>query len=444
MTLIEQALSTATDTRVFRVGHGILPEVADVFASSFPGKTAKIVADGTTWKVAGKRVEALLRAAGVPCAKPLVLPAEPRPTATYENLCIVRDALAADGPDARAVAVGSGTINDLCKRASTELERPYLCVATAASVDGYASFGAPITKDNFKKTWPCAAPLAIVADTEILLTAPHDLTASGYADLAAKIPSGADWILADAVGADPIREDVWATTQLPLRGWINDPAGLKAGSPAAMDSLFTGLAMTGFAMQTTHTSRPASGAEHLFSHCWEMMEVRRPDGEHPSHGDKVGIGALSTTWLLLRFFDERFSADQIDAAIAAYPTWEARERHIRDILPAGAVCEEAIAASKAKFPDETALRERLGVIAARWDELAGRVREQLYPFDEFRAMLRAAGCPTTPEEIGVPRSEVYRAAYGAEVIRNRYTILDLLQDTGRLDRYVRGLDAIWG
>ena len=66
--------------------------------------------------------------------------------------------------DATPVAVGSGTLNDIVKRAAHELERPYLCVATAASMDGYTAFGAAITKEGYKQTMtarrrgPCRRP----------------------------------------------------------------------------------------------------------------------------------------------------------------------------------------------------------------------------------------------------------------------------------------------
>ena len=443
MTLIEQALSTATDTREFRVGHGILPQTAEVFKTHFPGKKARIVADETTWRVAGERVFAILRDAGVDCAEPLVFPARPQPYADVDFLARVRAAIESGGPDCRAVAVGAGTLNDLCKRASTELERPYMCVATAASVDGYASYGAPITKEGFKKTWPCAAPIAIVADSEILLTAPRDLTASGYADLAAKIPSGSDWIIADALEEVPIRPDIWATTQTPLRDWVADPAGLAAGDPAAMGKLFTGLAMTGFAMQTMHDSRPASGAEHLFSHCWEMHHILRPDGTTPSHGDKVGIGSLCTTHLMESLFAKPFTAADIDAAVAAYPSWESREAFIRSQFEPGLMLNEVIAASRSKYPTPEKLRARLGLLASKWDDLAARVKAQLYTFDELRSRLSAAGCPVTPEGIGVKAADVHVTALRAELIRNRYTILDLAQDAGRLNVLAHELDTIW-
>ncbi len=437
--LISQALKTATDTKEFRAGEGIIGEVSELFLKWFPSKRALIVADETTWRVCGARVMAVLAEAGVSLPKPYIFPAEPVPAASYENLCEVRKALEDAGSDAVAVAVGSGTINDLCKRASFELSRKYMCVATASSVDGYASFGAPITQEGFKKTWPCDAPLAILADTDVLLSAPKELAASGYADLMAKVVSGADWILADAVLEDPIREDVWATTQVPLRSWIDNPELLANGDADAMTRLFTGLAMTGFAMQTTHTSRPASGAEHLLSHHWEMLEITMPDGTHPSHGYKVGIGVILSAKLMEYFFSEPFTADDIERAVAEYPDWETREAAIRDLLPEGRIADEAVEASKAKHLTNEQLRARLTIIAERYDELKKRVLAQILPSEEFVRRLKIVGAPSLPAEIGVSDKVLVEGVRGAQMIRNRYTILDLVFDAGRLNKYAARL-----
>ena len=99
------------------------------------------------------------------------------------------------------VAVGAGTINDLVKRASVEAKTPgYLCVATAPSVDGYTSYGAALTVNGVKKTVPCPAPTAILADNRVIGSAPLPMIAAGYADLAAKIVAGADWHIAATLG----------------------------------------------------------------------------------------------------------------------------------------------------------------------------------------------------------------------------------------------------
>ena len=104
---------------------------------------------------------------------------------------------------------------------------------------------------------------------------------------------------------------------------------------------------------------------------------------------------------------------------------------------------EVIAASRSKYPTPEKLRARLGLLASKWDDLAARVKAQLYPFDELRSRLSAAGCPVTPEGIGVKAADVHVTALRAELIRNRYTILDLAQDAGRLNVLAHELDTIW-
>ena len=443
MNLTDQALTTATDTRTFLIGAGFLSRVPEAFQKDFPGATAFLVADDNTWAAAGETVQKALATAGISCAEPLILPADPAPYADFETMTLVREHLVAAGETARAVAVGAGTINDLCKRASEELSRPYLCVPTAASVDGFASYGAPITKDGFKSTWPCAAPLTIVADTDVLRSAPAAMTASGYADLAAKLTGGADWIIADILGFDPIRQDVWETTQTPLRGWLSDPECLAEGDPEALDDLFTGLAMTGFAMQTMHSSRPASGAEHMMSHIWEMSHLKRADGTIPSHGEKVGIGTLISTALSEHFFSTPFTEADIPAAMAAYPSWEEREATLRSLFHEGTILDGVLAACKAKHLVPDALRVELGRIVERWDKLSLRVRRQLIPFATLRDMFRKAGCPIRPEDIGVAARSVPAAVMAAQLIRNRYGILDLAFETGRLPVLATAMAEIW-
>ena len=90
------------------------------------------------------------------------------------------------------------------KLAAHRTGRQYLCVATAASMDGYTAYGRRSRTTGSKQTFDCPAPRAVVADIDVIAAAPPELTASGYADLLAKITAGADWIVADALGVEPI------------------------------------------------------------------------------------------------------------------------------------------------------------------------------------------------------------------------------------------------
>ena len=172
-----------------------------MFGELFPGMgKAIVVEDPRTRAVAGERVIALLKAAGIEVAEHIVNPDGSDFHATYAKVEEVREAIAAS-VGAVPIAVGSGTLNDLTKRASDELGRRYMVVGTAASMDGYTAANAAITKDGMKQTMNCKAPLGCIVDSPVAAAAPKDMTASGYADLIAKIPAGADWLIADAIGS---------------------------------------------------------------------------------------------------------------------------------------------------------------------------------------------------------------------------------------------------
>ena len=166
-----------------------------------------------------------------------------------------------------------------------------MCVATAASMDGYTAFGASIEKDGLKQTLSCPAPRAVVADLEVLKHAPKEMTASGYADLLGKVTSGADWLIADALEVEKIDPTGWSLVQDHLRGWTDSPAELRAGDQKATERLMEGLILSGLGMQSYQSSRTASGAEHQFSHLWEMEGLGQGEGHKGtplSHGFKVG------------------------------------------------------------------------------------------------------------------------------------------------------------
>ena len=171
--LIDAALLTATDTRAVDFGRGAVERAGALFARTFPGTPALVVADGNTWEAVGEQVTASLAAAGVEVLEPFVFPGRPTLYADYSNVVPLRDHLAATS--ASICAIGSGTLNDLCKLASGELDRGYLVVCTAASQDGYAAFGASITRDGFKITRTCPAPAALSVDLDVLVASYHGM-----------------------------------------------------------------------------------------------------------------------------------------------------------------------------------------------------------------------------------------------------------------------------
>lgn len=423
-TRIEQALRAATETADFITGAGCRAALPQILRTHFPGKTAVIVADEITFAVAGRELQTRLEEAQLCAHAPFIFPGKPVLHGEYSHIARLRDALAAYPPDVIPVAVGAGTINDIVKRAAFETQRRYVVVATAASVDGYSSFGAAIVKDGFKQTLECAAPLVIVADIEILRDAPPEMTAAGYADLMSKIPAGADWILADVVGADPIDLPVWDMVQADLRAWLAHPEKLRAGDLPTFEMLFEGLTMTGLAMQVIRKSRPASGAEHLLSHIWEMQGHRDAQGEPVSHGFQVSIGTLASTALMETVLARDIRTLDIDAVCQRWQPWEARAAEIQRAFDGTPFIAQVLRESQAKYLTREQLRTRLEIIVSGWDELRQRVARQLFPYQELKRTLQIAACPVTPAAIQLDRQRLRETYRLAQMIRNRYTILD--------------------
>jgi glycerol-1-phosphate dehydrogenase [NAD(P)+] len=431
-TSLSDALRAARETRCLELGPGVVRNTARIFQEQFGDRPALIVADGNTFKAAGQAVAEAFRANHRPMLEPFVFRA---PNLYAEHGFVVELETALKQQAAIPVAVGSGTINDLTKLASHRAGRPYMAVATAASMDGYTAFGASISYHGSKQTFPCPAPAAVVADLDVICAAPAMMNAWGYADLVAKVTAGGDWIIADALGVEPIIEEAWDIVQGGLAERVADAAGVRAGRPEAMARLVEGLMLGGFAMQAAQSSRAASGAEHQFSHLWDMQHHTH-DGTAPSHGFKVGIGTLAVTALYERLLEKPIAGLNIERCCELWPdqkTWLKRAHDLFGKGELGAVAAQEIAA---KAGDRESLRLQLECLRTVWPELSQRLRCQLIPFARVKAMLEAAGAPTEPEQLGISRQRLRDSFWQAFFIRRRFTVLDLAVRTGWLDESV--------
>lgn len=437
--LLDAALAAARDTKCLRMGYGVRRETAEVFTSLYGSTPAIIIADENTFAAAGRDVFDALRAAGQASEPSFILHGPVK--AEYASVDQVREALSAT--DAVPIAVGSGTISDLTKLAAHQTGRPYITVATAASMDGYTAYGASIMFEGSKLTFDCPAAQAVVADLEVIGGAPNGMNASGYADLVAKIPAGADWMAAEACGEETINGAVWNTVQQRLRQWCTNADGIPRRDPMAIHGLITGLLMTGFAMQAARSSRPASGAEHQFSHLWDM-EHHTHNGAAPSHGFKVGIGSLASVAVYEALLALPVDNLDVPEAVEAWPNAADMEREIATLFPIEELAAKARQESLAKLPSRQQLREQLLVLKAAWPALVSRLRTQLLSYCELRDMLSAAGAPTDSREIGISADRLALSCRKAYHIRRRFTVLDLARRTGKFEAAVAGMAARMG
>ncbi len=444
MNKIESALQRTTDTKDLFIGAGVVSRTAEMFLKLFPGKTAIIIADTNTWEVAGKAVLQSLESAGIPHEPSFVFD-DPELYAEWKFVEQLKAHLSA--LDVIAIAVGSGVINDLTKYTSHILGRKYMCVGTAASMDGYTAYGASITKDGNKQTFSCPAPYGFVMDPVIAAAAPKELAASGYADLIAKIPAAADWMLADAVGAEAIEPFGWSLVQDGLRESLSAPAAVHAGDVEITERLCEGLLMSGFAMQAIHSSRPASGTEHQFSHCWDMENLAYPNGKHVSHGFKVGIGTLASTASIEFLLEKDLANIDVDKCVAAWKTWDEMEAEIRKVF-AGKPGHLArgLEETRGKYVDKDGLRKQLEALKAAWPELKEKIRAQIIPYSEVYENLKLVGAPYEPEMICVDRARMCRTFSYIPYMRSRFTNIDVVYRLGLMDEltaHLFGKGGIW-
>ena len=443
MNKVESALQRTTDTKELFIGPGVVARTAEMFAKLFAGQRAIIVADTNTWEVAGRDVEASLTAAGIAQDAPHIFAAEDF-YAEWQHVETLKARLSAT--DAIAIAVGSGVLNDLTKYTSHLLGRKYMCVGTAASMDGYTAFGASITKDGNKQTFDCPAPYGFVMDPVIAAAAPKELAASGYADLIAKIPAAADWMLADTMGAEKIDDFALGLVQDGLRESLAAPADIYAGDVAKTEALAEGLLMSGFAMQAIQSSRPASGTEHQFSHCWDMEDLCF-EGKHVSHGFKVGIGTLVSTASIEFLLEKDLENLDVDSCVAAWKSWEDTEMEIRNVF-AGKPGHLArgLAETRGKYCDGETLRGQLEALKAAWPTLKEKIRCQIIPCDEVRENLRLVGAPYEPEHIGVSRERLRKTLSYIPYMRSRFANIDVIYRCGymaELTEHLFGKGGRW-
>ena len=429
-----QCLKYADETETVVSKTGALEEIPALIREIFEFDVVYLVSDENTFKAAGQKVKEILIDAGIKIAGSHIFPGSQQLKSDYKHVDCLRNhfKLYEKFPDIIPVVIGAGTLNDLVKRAAYELEIPYLCIPTAASVDGYTPNGASLLKYGFKQTFPCSAPKAISADWDILKAAPIWLSSSGFGDLAGKITAGTDWIIAAKAGthgalqAPSIDPLCWAMVQNGLLETLIKSAEAANGDIEAVGKLFESLAITGFAMQYMKSSRPVSGTEHLFSHIWEMEDFSA------THGHKVAVGTLITTAFTEIFFADPFGPPLTSKSYKR-PSIDERKEEVFSGFKNSPARDRITETAAEKFMDEKTIKNINEAFKDSWEKIRSSVLEKLLPYEKLKELLKKGGCPVIPEEIGLTRDLVIADTRRAQMIRNKYGILDLSWDMGNME-----------
>jgi glycerol-1-phosphate dehydrogenase [NAD(P)+] len=377
------------------------------------GRRLAVVSDETTHEVLGARVARALTAVGE--VDPVVLHAMPDPDVATVDLLRKATATA----DA-LVAVGSGTINDLCKHAAATAGKPYVVFATAPSMNGYTSANAAITVDGHKKSLPARAPVGVFIDLEVFAAAPPRMIRSGLGDSLCRSTAQADWLLSKHLRGTPYREAPFALLAADEPQLLEAPEALIGGDLDAMRLLARTLVLSGLGMTICCGSYPASQGEHLVSHYIDMFAP----AERPAyfHGEQVAVATLT----LAQIQEAMLSGPPPRLRAGSTTREDLGERLGADV---GEACWAEYSAKRLSVDDAERLSAR---IAERWSDLATTLARTMVPAATLAGVMTRAGCPQTPDAIGLTPTFYRRAVRDARFLRDRYTFLDLAGDAGRL------------
>lgn len=384
-----------------------------------------VIMDKNTEKAAWHLVESALKAAGAPFVSYVYHREHIEPDEEALGSLVMAYDSTCDG----ILAVGSGVINDVAKVFAHAVNVPSLVVATAPSMDGYASDSASMIRDRVKVSLYNACPKAILADTRVLKDAPLRLLQAGLGDMLAKYVSICEWRVSNLVTGEYYCENVAGLVRKSLKRIVENVEGLKNREGAAVEAVAEGLVLSGIAMAFAGISRPASGLEHYFSHLWEMMSLERGLPVE-LHGIQVGVGTLLT----LRIW-ERLKTIKPDRAVAKNfitnfdeAEWETMVRRIF-----GSASEAVLTAAKKEGRnDKQAHAERLAKTLDNWDTILNIANEELPSWQEIHDLMSFMDMPMTPEDIGFADEDTRDALLGAREIRTKYLTSSLLWDLGLL------------
>lgn len=312
------------------------------------------------------------------------------------------------------LSVGTGSLNDICRLASFRAEKDFAIFATAPSMDGFASGTAPIVTNGFKETHEAHQPRLILADTAILAKSPQMLKGAGFGDMIGKLTGLCDWKISHLLTGEYYCPAIAGLTKSAVDKISELADGVQLCDETAAAAVFEALIMTGIAMKFADSVRPASGAEHIVSHFWDICKMR--DNIPPDfHGRDVGVATV----LINRLYRKAASYESIKACDDK-PDWDKiyavyGERLKPDIIRLNAPsCLEHVTPER---------------LEKHWDGIRSIVFETLPDDGALVSLMKRAGTPTEIAEVNVSPALAAQSLKYHPYMRRRLTLARLLPMT---------------
>lgn len=397
------------DLEICEIGSGVIDKVAEILTKGGFPKRILMVADGNSFRVTSGLYEQLL-AGGFTVELRVYDDMKVADMREVEELRMLLQRV--DG----LLSVGTGSVNDICRYSSYLEAKPLAIVATAPSMDGFASDSAPITHNGFKASYQCRQPKIIIADTKILAQSPVMLKAAGFGDVMAKFIGLADWRVAALLHGDYYCERVAQLVRDALKKMVSLADKVAVENEEAAAAIMETLVCTGIAMQLAKCTRPASGTEHIISHYWECKKL-----EHgvisDYHGKKCGVSTL----ICADIYHKLAAIESVKAAKET-PDWaEIAEKYGPYLM---------LEVTRLNEPDTIVNEIDPRLIEEKWDEIRKIIIEEIPTKEQLLGYYALAHAATTGEEIAVD-DELFEDGIKYHIyMRRRVTLMRILPMLG--------------
>ncbi|MBQ8380752.1 MAG: sn-glycerol-1-phosphate dehydrogenase [Clostridia bacterium] len=402
-------------------GKGIISKLPE-YIKKFDPHTAYVLCDENTFRAAGERVIEILKGAGIDSRLKMLL------GNVHPNEKFIDDATESLPPECDIIiSVGSGVINDIGKLVSKSSSLPYVIVATAPSMDGYASMSSSVTAKGLKISLPSRAADVIVGDIDIVKTAPAKMVASGIGDIIAKYTSICEWRISNLITGEYYCEKIASLVRAALKKCVDSAEAAMNGDEEAIASVFDALIVSSVAMNYAGISRPASGSEHYISH---MLDMRGEEFGEPTdfHGIQCGIA----TYICLKLYGEfkKITPDKEKALSHAKAfDYKAREEKLRSYLGKSAESMIALEAKEGKYDSEKH-GARLDVILGCYDRIMKIIDEELPEISDMEELFKKLSLEYDYSYLGIDKETTKKAFLFSGDIRDKYVLQRLLWDLG--------------
>lgn len=415
------------DSQIF-IGEGVVDKLIQPLAK-WCAKKVFIYADVNTFSVAGEKIEELLNKANIHYKKFVFDKQHLEPDEYSVGLAMMNFDTDADA----IIGIGSGVINDICKIVSNLTNKKYIIVATAPSMDGFASATSSMTKEGLKVSLESRCADIIVGDTDFLCTAPTKMLLSGLGDMLAKYISICEWRISNIINGEYYCEEIAQLVRSAVNECIDNVEGLVRREKNAVQSVFEGLIICGAAMKFAGLSRPASGIEHYMSHIWDMRGIEFGT-KVDSHGIQCAVATLISVELYEKIVvtvpDKKKALD----FVAAFD-FEAWSEELKSFLGKGSKSMILLEETDKKY-DKEKHSERLETIVNNWDSIRNIIQEEIPPLSELLKLYDRAGLPKTLGEIGIDDEILPMTFKSSKDIRDKYVLSRLCWDLGIIDEII--------